>query len=71
MMTRNGLKSIKTIKKSKSKEVEQEVNNMMSVGLPGAVPSPTEKKNPGSIHDILNQMKVSAENPGNSKCLMS
>ena len=55
--------AIKTIKRGKSKEVEEEVKNMVKVGLPGAV-SPTEKKSPGSIHEILEQMKVSAESPG-------
>ena len=55
--------AIKTFKRAKSKENIAETKTMVKAGLNSTV-SPTEKKAPGSIHEILEQMQVSADNPG-------
>ena len=58
--------AIKTFKRAKSKENIAETKTMVKAGLNSTV-SPTEKKAPGSIHEILEQMQVSADNPGKCK----
>ena len=64
-VTRHAVRAAsKPFRRSKSKELIPEERNMVKVALPGSVSSPTEKKAPGSIHEILEQMKVSPNNPG-------